>query len=517
MPVYDAPPTVDLVTGRIPPYKQILKQDKTTGVWSTKYEYSSVPKINTIVGGSTYTSGINSGPTTPAMPGEEKVDNTPFEESPLDTAFTQQGGEARQREADKKQREEAAKQVDFKNMSISALQDYLNPSFGEKAFMSVVGGVVPLIGAASSVNKFLAQKELDKRMEEVQETYQSPEYREQSLAQERGGFIQSPQQQVDSSITQDPMTGDARVAEEIAAQNRYQAAQDRRRQNIEQERGGAIQPAKSVQQQMSAAMSNAAMRGGSRDVGERAATNAFNNATSGFKYDGDTRTSFKGTSMENTQVGTFSERRAKEEEGRKEDGTAEEGSVANLRDIAAEQTQPEARQVDRSNPVSNKSGKNEVGDKHGNAVTDKKGNAINTGKQYNPKMKEKEKDKPGGGKKNGGRVICSELYRQGLMPKEDWRLDLWYTQNYLSRKHIVGYWYYAIPMVKIMRKNKLVTNIWKHIAINRTQDIKWRLGTGKFNLLGRIYSIVLETTANILGYFVKEKDYTVLYKGETQW
>ena len=103
------------------------------------------------------------------------------------------------------------------------------------------------------------------------------------------------------------------------------------------------------------------------------------------------------------------------------------------------------------------------------------------------------------------------------MPKEDWRLDLWYTQNYLSRKHIVGYWYYAIPMVKIMRKNKLVTNIWKHIAINRTQDIKWRLGTGKFNLLGRIYSIVLETTANILGHFVKEKDYTVLYKGETQW
>ena len=116
-----------------------------------------------------------------------------------------------------------------------------------------------------------------------------------------------------------------------------------------------------------------------------------------------------------------------------------------------------------------------------------------------------------------GRVICTELYRQGLMPREDWKLDLWYTQNYLTDQHIIGYWYYAIPTVKIMRKNKLVTNIWKHIAINRTQDIKWRLSKGKFNLLGRLYSIVLETGASILGQFVKEKDYTVLYKGENQW
>ena len=119
-----------------------------------------------------------------------------------------------------------------------------------------------------------------------------------------------------------------------------------------------------------------------------------------------------------------------------------------------------------------------------------------------------------GGGGGGGRVICTELYRQGFMTKEDWVLDLWYTQNYLSRRHIIGYWYYAIPMVKIMRKNKLITNIWKHIAINRTQDIKWRLNKGKFNLLGRVYSIALETTANILGYFVEEKDYKILYKGE---
>ena len=201
--------------------------------------------------------------------------------------------------------------------------------------------------------------------------------------------------------------------------------------------------------------------------------------------------------------------------------------VAAAREVAGNTEAEKSREVDRNNAVGNKARSNEVSDKHGNAVTNN-GKAINTGSKKNTGMKSRadvardkaakqkaNKDK-GGGKKSG-RVICTELYRQGLMPREDWKLDLWYTQNYLTDQHIIGYWYYAIPTVKIMRKNKLVTNIWKHIAINRTQDIKWRLSKGKFNLLGRLYSIVLETGASILGQFVKEKDYTVLYKGENQW
>ena len=520
MPVFDAPPTVDPVTGRIPPYKQVLRQDQTTGVWSTKYEYSDTPapRVNTIVGGSTYTSGIitGGGSTTPGSSTGENVTNTPFEASPLETAFTDQaGGERRQNEADRRQREEAAKQVDFKGMSISQLQNYLNPTFGQKAFMTVVGGVSPLIGTAMSVNRFLAQKELDKRMEEVQETYRSPEYRAQSLAQERGGFIQSPQQKaMADKITQDPMTGDASIAEEIAAQNRYQDALDLSRQNIEQERGGAIQPARSVQQQMQDAMRDAAMRGGSRDVGTRAATNAFNQATSGFKYDGATNTSFKGTAMESTQIGTFSERREKEREGLNEDGSTQPGSIAEQRAIAGELTQPERRKVDRDNPVSNKAGKNEVSDKHGNAVTNQ-GKAINTGAKYNPKMKEKAASGSGPASgRNSGRIICSELYRQGLISKEDYVLDLYYTSKHLTEQHTAGYWHFAVPAVKAMRRSKFWTAFWKEIAYNRLQDIKWRLGEGKFNLKGRIYSSVFEPFCYISGYFTPNSDYNELYEGE---
>ena len=107
----------------------------------------------------------------------------------------------------------------------------------------------------------------------------------------------------------------------------------------------------------------------------------------------------------------------------------------------------------------------------------------------------------------GGRVICTELYRQGLINKKDYILDLRFTELYLTPEHVKGYWYFAIPAVKSMRKSKLSTQFWKHIAINRIKDIKWRLGKGKFNLLGRVYSSILEPLCKFAGKFVKEKDY----------
>ena len=70
----------------------------------------------------------------------------------------------------------------------------------------------------------------------------------------------------------------------------------------------------------------------------------------------------------------------------------------------------------------------------------------------------------------------------------------------------------AIPVVKIMRKNKTMTRIWKHIFQKRTSDLKWRLGKGKFNLLGRVYNLVFENTCAVLGKFCNKQDYQILYK-----
>ena len=105
----------------------------------------------------------------------------------------------------------------------------------------------------------------------------------------------------------------------------------------------------------------------------------------------------------------------------------------------------------------------------------------------------------------GGTVICTELYKQKLMSKEDCRLSWNFTVNNFSSTHINGYWYWAVPMVKIMKKNKLVTKLWNHIMSNRTKDIKWRLHKGRFNLLGRLYSILIENGSYTVGKLIKNK------------
>ena len=104
-----------------------------------------------------------------------------------------------------------------------------------------------------------------------------------------------------------------------------------------------------------------------------------------------------------------------------------------------------------------------------------------------------------------GTVICTELYKQNLMSREDHRLSWNFTINNFSETHINGYWYWAVPTVKLMKKNKLVTKFWNHVMSNRTKDIKWRLNKGKFNLLGRLYSILIENGSYVIGKIIKDK------------
>ena len=110
----------------------------------------------------------------------------------------------------------------------------------------------------------------------------------------------------------------------------------------------------------------------------------------------------------------------------------------------------------------------------------------------------------------GGTVICTELYKQKLMSKEDHRLSWNFTINNFSDTHINGYWYWAVPMVKLMKKNKLVTKFWNHVMSNRTKDIKWRLKKGKFNLLGRLYSMLIENGSYVVGKLISKKYKEVL-------
>ena len=199
--------------------------------------------------------------------------------------------------------------------------------------------------------------------------------------------------------------------------------------------------------------------------------------------------------------------------------------VAAAREAAKNTEAEKSREVDRNNAVDNAARSNEVSDKNGNAVTNN-GKAINFGGKKETGMKSradvardkaaKEKEKAAKGDKGDkkGRIICSELYNKGLISKEDYMLDLYYTSKHLTPQHTAGYWHFAVPAVKAMRRSKFWTAFWREIAYNRLQDIKWRLGYGKFTLKGRIYSAIFEPFCYISGYFKPNATYKELYKGE---
>ena len=64
-------------------------------------------------------------------------------------------------------------------------------------------------------------------------------------------------------------------------------------------------------------------------------------------------------------------------------------------------------------------------------------------------------------KMGGGKVICTELYRQGLLPLSHIKADLRYLKEYVDIETHENYLRWAIPFTKIMQQSKLVTYlIW---------------------------------------------------------
>ena len=112
----------------------------------------------------------------------------------------------------------------------------------------------------------------------------------------------------------------------------------------------------------------------------------------------------------------------------------------------------------------------------------------------------------------GGRVICNELMRQGLLTRKEVVLDYKFTRDHLTPTHVNGYHVWAVWMVKQMRKGKFV-KFWKHVAGHRANEIAYIYGErDKPDYLGKIYRKILEPTCWVIGSFCKGTDWSVLYK-----
>ena len=112
----------------------------------------------------------------------------------------------------------------------------------------------------------------------------------------------------------------------------------------------------------------------------------------------------------------------------------------------------------------------------------------------------------------GGRVICNELMRQGVMTRKQVVLDYKFTRDHLTPTHVNGYHVWAVWMVRQMRKGRFVP-FWKHVAGHRANEIAYIYGErAKPDYLGKVYRKILEPICWSIGFFCKKTDWTVLYK-----
>jgi len=177
-----------------------------------------------------------------------------------------------------------------------------------------------------------------------------------------------------------------------------------------------------------------------------------------------------------------------------------------------------AKQEGRSANISSRpAGPGEVSDSRGNVVRSGNGTPI---KSNSPPSSAKglaiasEREQRNEENSTDSRVICTELYSQGKLSEELYKMDMYYTKRNLSETTVRGYHYWAIPMVPLIRKNNLVCNISKYLAVKRAEEIAHIIDPlcyPKSTITGRLIKTVGEAICYSIGKFVKQKDYSVLY------
>lgn len=89
---------------------------------------------------------------------------------------------------------------------------------------------------------------------------------------------------------------------------------------------------------------------------------------------------------------------------------------------------------------------------------------------------------------DGISVICTELYRQGLLSTDIYLLDSKYGKYYVHPTVLAGYHYWGIPLAKAMSKSQLVTKLVYPLAVAWAKEIAHKMLPTQYkpNLLGKL-------------------------------
>ena len=113
---------------------------------------------------------------------------------------------------------------------------------------------------------------------------------------------------------------------------------------------------------------------------------------------------------------------------------------------------------------------------------------------------------------NNSRVICTWLANHGMMSDSDLLIDNIYSVKNISENTKLGYWFWAIPYVRLMdnqykkqtKFGKYLVRFSKALAQSRTNEIKREMGyIQKHDYLGKITRIIGENLSMALGFTLK--------------
>lgn len=102
------------------------------------------------------------------------------------------------------------------------------------------------------------------------------------------------------------------------------------------------------------------------------------------------------------------------------------------------------------------------------------------------------------------KVICAELYRQGLLEKEIFELDEEFGRHLrkVDPDIINGYHRWALPLVSLMQRSITVSNIIKIIAKPVVKHIAYQMGYPSKTYLGA----AMFTVGKHICRFIAKKD-----------
>jgi len=104
-----------------------------------------------------------------------------------------------------------------------------------------------------------------------------------------------------------------------------------------------------------------------------------------------------------------------------------------------------------------------------------------------------------------GKVVCTELHRQGLLDSKIYQADSEYAKL-IPVSVVTGYHFWGIPLSKLMRKSKLVTTLVRPFATAWAYSMAYKMGaTNKRNIFGEILEFIGIPICHLLGSLIKKE------------